>query len=89
MPLTIIEAMLCARPVVATNVGGIKEIVEDGVTGFLAPAPTIEGFRSALENMWTRRADLQVMGDTAARAIRRIIPSDPIDIFLNKLLKLI
>lgn len=89
MPLTVVEAMLCARPVVATDVGGIKEIVEDGVTGFLATAPTVESFRGALENMWTRRADLQAMGKAAAKVIRTIVPSDPIDVFLNKLLKLV
>ena len=33
----IAEAMACARPVVATRVGGIPEIVEDGVTGYLIP----------------------------------------------------
>jgi glycosyltransferase involved in cell wall biosynthesis len=33
-----VEAMLCGRPVVATNVAGHSEIVEDGVTGFLADA---------------------------------------------------
>ena len=35
--LTIAEAMAAARPLVACNVGGIPEMVEDGVTGFLIP----------------------------------------------------
>jgi glycosyltransferase involved in cell wall biosynthesis len=38
IPLSVIEAMAAGLPVVATNVGGVGEVVEDGVTGFLSPA---------------------------------------------------
>ncbi len=37
LPLSLREGMLASLPVVATNVGGIAEAVEDGVTGFLVP----------------------------------------------------
>lgn len=37
LPLALVEAALRARPVVATAVGGVPEIVEDGVTGLLVP----------------------------------------------------
>jgi glycosyltransferase involved in cell wall biosynthesis len=38
IPLTVIEAMSAGLPVVATNVGGVSEVVEDGQSGLLAPS---------------------------------------------------
>jgi glycosyltransferase involved in cell wall biosynthesis len=34
-PLTLLEAQLMEKPVIATNVGGIPELIEDGKNGFL------------------------------------------------------
>ncbi len=35
LPVSIVEAMMAARPVIATNVGGIPEVVKSGQTGYL------------------------------------------------------
>ena len=37
-PNSVCEAQMCGVPVIATNVGGVCSIVEDGVTGYLVPA---------------------------------------------------
>jgi glycosyltransferase involved in cell wall biosynthesis len=37
LPLSLIEAMACAKAVVATNVDGTADVVVDGVTGYLVP----------------------------------------------------
>ncbi len=37
-PVTLLEAMACGKPVVATQVGAVEEIVQDSRTGFLVPS---------------------------------------------------
>ncbi len=53
-PLALIEAGAAARPVVATNVGGVRAVVEDGVTGWLTgpgdPPATAAALRRLLED---------------------------------------
>ena len=59
LPLCVIEAMAFGRPVVATAVGGIPQLVEDGRTGFLVPPGDPAALRDALE---------RVLGDRELRA---------------------
>ena len=59
LPYTIIEAMMAGLPVVATRVGGVPELVEDGVTGFLVPpkdpGALAEALRKLVEDPELRR----------------------------------
>jgi len=51
LPYTIIEAMMAGLPVVATRVGGVSELVEDGVTGFLVPPKDPDALAEALQKL--------------------------------------
>jgi glycosyltransferase involved in cell wall biosynthesis len=89
LPLAMVEAMLCGRPVVATDVAGHSEIVEDGVSGFLADAPTVKSMAEALERLWERRHELKLMGEIAAKNIRTCVPADPAKIFATRLQRIL
>jgi glycosyltransferase involved in cell wall biosynthesis len=62
LPLCVLEAMAHGRPVVASAVGGIPELVEDGATGFLVEPGDVAGLRAALERLLADSALRRRMG---------------------------
>ena len=88
LPLAMVEAMLCARPVIATDIAGHREVIEDGITGLLADAPAVASISAALEQFWEQRGDAEAIGKAGARRIRQLFPRDPIAEFSGKLQKL-
>jgi glycosyltransferase involved in cell wall biosynthesis len=65
VPLTLVEAMLAARPVVASAVGGIPEVIEDGTTGVLIPPDDPAALAAALSRLL---ADPDLRREMGARA---------------------
>ena len=86
LPIALVEAMLCGRPAVVTNVSGNPEVMQDGQTGFIAAAPTVNAFDSAMERLWESRRQLAAMGQAAGRYIRTRVPADPVGDFADRLL---
>jgi glycosyltransferase involved in cell wall biosynthesis len=85
LPLAVVEAMLCARAVIATDVAGHAEVIQDGLTGFLADSPTVPSVSKALERLWDRRAELEEIGKAAALRIRQLVPADAARVFAEKI----
>jgi glycosyltransferase involved in cell wall biosynthesis len=70
-PLALIEAMAAGRPVVATAVGGVPDLVEEGVTGLLVPAGDSVALAAALVRLGEDECERAKMG-TAGRARARV-----------------
>jgi glycosyltransferase involved in cell wall biosynthesis len=62
--LTILEALALSRPVVASNVGGIPEVIEDGVSGLLVPPHDPAALAAAIVRFLTDHP----FADTIAKA---------------------
>ena len=50
-PVSVIEALAAGRPVVATRVGGVSDVVRDGVDGFLAEVADVESLAARLAEL--------------------------------------
>ena len=78
--LAALEAMSCGVPVVASNIGGLPELVEEGKTGFLCPLGDLEAFADRIETIITDPALQREVGDASRKraeiefATERIIP---------------
>lgn len=51
VPTSILEAMACGLPIIATDVGGITEIVKDGETGLIVPSRDCDALTNAMTTM--------------------------------------
>ncbi|HEX3600986.1 MAG TPA: glycosyltransferase family 4 protein [Lacipirellulaceae bacterium] len=69
-PLSLVEAMICGRVPITTNLGRAGELIDDNESGFIAAAPTVELLDEAMERAWQRRDDWRIIGQRAAKAIR-------------------
>jgi glycosyltransferase involved in cell wall biosynthesis len=51
MPLSLLEAAACGRPLVATDVPGCRDIARPGINGFLVPLDDAEALADAIERL--------------------------------------
>lgn len=85
LPLALVEAMLCGRAGIVTNVGGNAEVIRDGESGFIARGMDAASLDDVMEQAWARRGELEQIGLEAARRIRGLVSSDPCGDFARKL----
>ncbi|GAK55313.1 glycosyl transferase group 1 [Candidatus Vecturithrix granuli] len=72
----VIEAMAMEKPVVATTVGGVPEIVVDGKTGLLVPPQDARALRQALERLLLNRETRIAMGIAGRKRVEHLFSLD-------------
>lgn len=70
LPNVVLEAFACAKPVVATEVGGVPEIVENGVNGFLVPPASPGLLADAMMKCIASSALRSSLGQSGYKTIR-------------------
>lgn len=70
LPLSALEAMAAARPVLASRVGGLPELVIDGVTGRLVPPRDTDALVRCIEELAGDRQRLALMGYEGWKRVR-------------------
>lgn len=68
--LAALEAMACKVPTIATDVGGVPELIDDGVTGLLYPVGDVDAMADGAVTLLKDRDRLEIMRDAARKTAR-------------------
>lgn len=85
-PLVLLEAMQHALPIIATPVGAIPDMVEDGVTGLIIPEQDVKALAEAMQSFIEHPERIRSMGE-AARG--RFLQSYTVNRFEQRLLHIL
>lgn len=69
--LAALEAMACKVPSIATRVGGVPELIDDGITGMLYPVGDVDAMAQGALELLTDRPRLQAMRDAGRRMAQK------------------
>jgi glycosyltransferase involved in cell wall biosynthesis len=76
LPMTILEAMAASKPVIATRVGAIPKVIDDGENGLLVDPRDVDGLRNAIANLLSDPERCRRMGEKAHDWVRRNYTSE-------------
>ena len=69
--LAALEAMACKVPSIATRVGGVPELIDDGITGLLYPVGDVESMAAGAIGLLKDRDRLQAMRDAGRKTAQK------------------
>ena len=75
-PVAVIEAMAAGLPVIATDVGGVADVVQHGATGLLVPSGDSARLAASMIDLATRSEERHRLGRAARESVRERYSSD-------------
>jgi glycosyltransferase involved in cell wall biosynthesis len=69
-PFAVLEAFSAGKPVIATGLGGLPEVVRDGATGLIVPPRSPAALASAMKTLWHRPELTRQLGERARQLAR-------------------
>ncbi len=69
--VSVLETSACERPVIVSNIGGLPEVVQDGVTGFLVPPRDVEALAEKLQLLIKDAGLRQRMGKAGREFVKK------------------
>jgi len=70
--VSVLEASACEKPVIVSNVGGLPEVVEDGVTGIIVPPADPDKLADAIEKLVRDEELRKTMGKKGREGVERL-----------------
>jgi len=69
LPTSVLEAMACELPCIATNVGGVPEIVQNNVNGLLIPPGDVKQLSNKINHLLNNQEECRTMGKKARETV--------------------
>lgn len=75
-PYAILEGALMKKPIISTNVGGLKQLVEQGKNGYLVEVGDVEGLANKIDDLSLDKSRIKEMGENLYKKVEENFSSD-------------
>lgn len=84
MPLTVMDSLAMARPLIASNIGAMPDWVKENINGWIVDEVNPVSVSKKLDQAWSQRNEWPAMGMRSFEILQNNFPDDPVEYFLKQ-----